>query len=520
MNLNIRVCYAPLTVTTTETRPTELVGATAVRTYPPEQIMHIKIRSLGFLLLAAVACLDALADTGQDLATQTLPHVVTIRMFNAQAQETGLGSGFWLGGGEIVTNAHVVAGGAWAEIHSLDGQLIGTAPYAILLDAPSDLVVLTVPNGRMGGLGLAECDPGVGGSVWAFGAPLGLDGTVSSGIISATRETEGRRLLQMTVPISSGSSGGPVVDAAGNVVGIAAGMMREGQNLNFAIPVSALAALLRQTRGRYLFPAPETVGVALGQSEEAGTEDDGKQTEFAAILVGMAAADSVIDGNTYRGRLDESDIDVGGPTDFYRFMGHRGQRVIITVSSRTFDPMAEIMATHQWNSERADSWDASDDDSGGGTTARISAVLPSTGEYHIAVRSYQAGRGDYELSLGENRSTALVSGDRWIRVGGDDDMDVYWDSRTLSRSGQEATSWIRFVYKQAQSTTEGTQYDVYNGQWTFSCVSRRMKLLSVQMALGGENVSSTDIETWQQKWQNVVPETWAEALLEEACRGR
>ncbi|MBK6736169.1 MAG: trypsin-like peptidase domain-containing protein [bacterium] len=183
--------------------------------------MHNLASMLGYLLVAALSCMNALADTGQELARQTLPHVITIRMFNAQAQETGLGSGFWLGGGEVVTNAHVVAGGAWAEIHSLEGQLIGTAPYAILLDSPNDLVVLAVPNGRMGGLGLADGDPSVGTAVWAFGAPLGLDGTVSSGIISATRDIDGRRLLQMTVPISSGSSGGPVVDAVGNVVGVA-----------------------------------------------------------------------------------------------------------------------------------------------------------------------------------------------------------------------------------------------------------------------------------------------------------
>jgi hypothetical protein len=480
--------------------------------------MHNLASMLGYLLVAALSCMNALADTGQELARQTLPHVITIRMFNAQAQETGLGSGFWLGGGEVVTNAHVVAGGAWAEIHSLEGQLIGTAPYAILLDSPNDLVVLAVPNGRMGGLGLADGDPSVGTAVWAFGAPLGLDGTVSSGIISATRDIDGRRLLQMTVPISSGSSGGPVVDAVGNVVGVAVGMMREGQNLNFAIPVSSLASLLRQARGRYPFPAPESVGVAPGSTAEIRTDDD--EARFAAFLAGMASADFLEDGNTYRGRLDESDVDLDGPTDFYRFTGYSGQRLIVTVSSRTFDPVVEVLATHQWPSEGGDSWEAMDDDGGGGTTARISAVLPSTGEYHIAVRSIQAGRGDYEISMGENRTAALVSGDRWIRVGGDDAKDVWWDSRTLTRSGHEATMWVRTVYKQAQSTAEGLQYDVHNGQWTFDCVNRRMMLLSEQVALAGKNVADTDFDAWRQKWQNVVPETWGEALLEEACRDR
>lgn len=481
---------------------------------------RIPIRRLACLpVLLLLAATDARADLGQDLAARTLPHVVTIRLFDAQAQETGLGSGFWVGGGEIVTNAHVVAGGAWAEIHAADGALIATAPYAVLLDTANDLAVLAVPGGRPFGLALAEGDARVGQTVWAFGAPLGLEGTVSTGIISAERDRDGRHLLQMTAPISSGSSGGPVVDEQGLVVGVSVGMMTEGQNLNFAVPGSALAALLRRERARLVFPAPGLVGaLAEDEPEDEATdeEEEAAAAQFAAVVAGLAAADSIACGNTYLGRLEASDFDVEGPTDFYRFEGQAGQQLDVAVMSGDFDATVEVMATHLWFSE-GDDWNASDDDSGGGTNAALSLTLPSTGRYHIAVRSIGGGTGAYELALVPHGAEPAVD-ERWARIGADDEMAVYWDRRTLARSGAQVTVWVRFTYAQVQSADDGARFDMSSTRWTFDCAGRRMLMLGSQTALAGEVVVSNEIPAWEQKWQSVAPETWAEAILESVCR--
>lgn len=72
------------------------------------------------------------------------------------------------------------------------------------------------------------------------GNPLGLEGTFSAGIVSGIRKIETDTVYQITAPISPGSSGGPVLDSQGRVIGIAAATYNGGQNLNFAIPVSYL----------------------------------------------------------------------------------------------------------------------------------------------------------------------------------------------------------------------------------------------------------------------------------------
>src|SRR5439155_24690357 len=77
-----------------------------------------------------------------------------------------------------------------------------------------------------------------------IGNPLGLEGTVSDGLVSAVRDVpELGRMLQITAPVSPGSSGGPVVNMKGQVVGITRGLLKGGQNLNFAVPGDLVARL-------------------------------------------------------------------------------------------------------------------------------------------------------------------------------------------------------------------------------------------------------------------------------------
>ena len=88
-------------------------------------------------------------------------------------------------------------------------------------------------------------EPPVGQKVYAIGSPKGLEASLSDGIISGRREiTEGISWLQTTTPISPGSSGGPLLDATGQVVGVVIAHRREGQNLNFAVPASEVIKFL------------------------------------------------------------------------------------------------------------------------------------------------------------------------------------------------------------------------------------------------------------------------------------
>jgi tetratricopeptide (TPR) repeat protein len=96
-------------------------------------------------------------------------------------------------------------------------------------------------------LALSAVAPSPGETVFAIGNPEGLEKSISAGIVAANREIDGRSLIQITAPISHGSSGGPVLNSAGEVIGVSVGMLQEGQNLNFAIPIAKVKALLLST---------------------------------------------------------------------------------------------------------------------------------------------------------------------------------------------------------------------------------------------------------------------------------
>ena len=78
--------------------------------------------------------------------------------------------------------------------------------------------------------------------MFVIGNPYGLEGTFSTGVISGLREIEGVRYIQISAPISPGNSGGPVILRDGTVIGIAAMVLKKGQNLNFAIASSEVIA--------------------------------------------------------------------------------------------------------------------------------------------------------------------------------------------------------------------------------------------------------------------------------------
>ena len=165
--------------------------------------------------------------------------------------DDGSGSGFVVAGtpgrADVVTNFHVVAesylnGDGTVEV--VRGDLTYTGQVTDVSES-NDLALITVPN-RLPALNIGDRRPAIGAPVLVLGSPLGLGGTVTSGIVSAFRTEEGVSYLQFSAPISPGNSGGPVVDERGNVVGVAvAKMVGQGaEGLGFAIPASRLCTAL------------------------------------------------------------------------------------------------------------------------------------------------------------------------------------------------------------------------------------------------------------------------------------
>jgi hypothetical protein len=184
-----------------------------------------------------------LGQPARDIAQKAFKSVVLLEMNDAHGQPLSLGSGFFIADGIIATNAHVIEGAAsgTAKLVGNDhkSQILGT----IALDRHADLALLKVgsaaPALHLG----SEVAPVVGDKVYVVGNPLGLEGTFSEGIISGIRPVGSDSILQMTAPISPGSSGGPVMDASGTVIGIAEATFGDGQNLNLAVPVAYLSKL-------------------------------------------------------------------------------------------------------------------------------------------------------------------------------------------------------------------------------------------------------------------------------------
>jgi tetratricopeptide (TPR) repeat protein len=203
-----------------------------------------RARNLG-LLFAALSLLPR-AEAQQSEATkiysQSSKSVLLIFVKSADSKIVAQGTGFLVGGGKIITNKHVVEGGT--ALLDFGGARIPATIESI--DDQNDIAVLTVAAEiDAEPLIFADTIPPPGSNVFAIGNPRGLEKSISTGILSAVRTVGKRILIQITTPISPGSSGGPVFDSSGRVVGVTVGTIEEGQNLNFAVPASAVTNLLR-----------------------------------------------------------------------------------------------------------------------------------------------------------------------------------------------------------------------------------------------------------------------------------
>ena len=97
----------------------------------------------------------------------------------------------------------------------------------------------------------------VGEQIIVIGNPEGLEQTVSNGLLSGIRELDGRKLFQISAPISEGSSGSPVFNAHGEVIGVVVSTLESGQNLNFAVPINYARPLLSETTEKEISALPK-----------------------------------------------------------------------------------------------------------------------------------------------------------------------------------------------------------------------------------------------------------------------
>jgi hypothetical protein len=181
------------------------------------------------------------------IAARARPATVTVFALGASGDTLAQGSGFILRpNGVVVTNYHVIAGASRATVVLPSGEQYG-ADLALAADPELDLVLLKVPGFDLPTLTATSAIPPVGSRVVAIGSPLGLRETVSEGIVSGVRLSEGHQYIQTTAAISPGSSGGPLLDTQGRVFAVSTFRIEDGQQLNFAVPVKYALGLIDAT---------------------------------------------------------------------------------------------------------------------------------------------------------------------------------------------------------------------------------------------------------------------------------
>lgn len=219
--------------------------------------MKPTVNFLKLAIIAASLCFanEAIANTPQEIAKRTSPSVVLLVMEDAHGQPIAMGSGFVVREGVVATNMHVIDGAARGYARLVSDRNKHDIQGIAAMDGARDIVLLAVESLQAAALPVGDSgNASVGDTVYAIGNPRGLEGTFSAGIISSVREVGDDYLLQITAPISPGSSGGPVVNTTGDVIGIAVATFRGGQNLNFAIPSRYLSELVQKNKEPIDFP--------------------------------------------------------------------------------------------------------------------------------------------------------------------------------------------------------------------------------------------------------------------------
>lgn len=212
---------------------------------------------------SAATCTDPLTILFER-ASPTVVSIQAMKINKAKPQrrfETVVGSGVIIDrDGQVLTNAHVVDGAASLSV-TLDSK--EKVPARVLgLDPVLDLALLrletssTLTTARLGDSSTLK----VGEEVVAIGNPIGLDQTMTRGIVSALNRIlpgiSDQPLIQTDAPINPGNSGGPLFDRCGNVIGINTFISEDAQSIGFAVPVNAAKAVLKDLReqGRVVRP--------------------------------------------------------------------------------------------------------------------------------------------------------------------------------------------------------------------------------------------------------------------------
>jgi len=245
-----------------------------------------------------------------DIMRETRESVVVVKTASS------IGSGFFINrNGYIVTNRHVLPAGERAEIKTVNGSVF-RIEQIVQEDAQADLVIVSTSASPQESkpVRLSGRLPDVGEKIIVIGSPLGLEQTVSDGIVSALRRNQhGIEFIQVTAPVSPGNSGGPLLNMRGEVIGVATFQFRGGQNLNFCVAASQVAGMQDGTNAASAYNSAGDVR-SPGRKDVYCYADSGGHVSFVDWQTGILI--SRPDGTLDRGKYENWVIEqIGGHPD-------------------------------------------------------------------------------------------------------------------------------------------------------------------------------------------------------------
>ena len=241
--------------------------------------------------------------SASQISERVSPSVFYVEVYDSSNKILGSGSGFFISSnGVAVTNYHVIEDTAGAKITTISGEKYNVSDI-IAFDKDLDIAIIRIERTSTNGktvsgfpaLTLADSDNiSAGQPIYALGSPVGLQNTISDGIISNVNQVvDGSAFIQITAPISHGSSGGALVNEYGEVIGITSAGIEDAQNIGFAIPINTIKLFDLNAEGMsygdfaanssefILDVYPETIEIEVGETEEILVYAEGKGDDWS-----------------------------------------------------------------------------------------------------------------------------------------------------------------------------------------------------------------------------------------------
>lgn len=413
-------------------------------------------------LTVAPLCAAANSLTAQKIFANVSPSVVVVKSENLAGKALAQGSGVVVKANEVATNCHVVEGAERLRVKH-QGKLY---PAAVkFADTERDLCLLEVANLPAKPVTLGAADVlSVGDQVYAIGSPQGLELSLSSGIVSQLRGAEKNvaPIIQTTAPISPGSSGGGLFDANGRLVGITTLLMKESQNLNFAIPADWIAELPARQELVQAKPSALDSNTARPVQADPVDEEAAKQASLEELVEELARLvpdwSSYYQDERFVHWLDEIEPGTGQS---------RKENMRAKALRHDFRGVANVFTTWQ------------------------------------QVRSQEGG---------------------WVGVAaGDGGTTVYMDRRLIRIQDGYVVAWELQDFEQPRFFN-GQQYRSSKVFYAYDCARQSAAIITrvscTDQMGGGESTRSINLERYQWKFVPAIPGSVGEATADFVCSNR